>query len=512
MILWPAILFVVALFLSLLITPVVARLAMRMRLVDLPDSRKLHRAPIPRIGGLAVAACFYLTMGILVWNPQAPAGLATLGLLKACLVPSLIVLALGTIDDVRSVKPIYKVIVEVICAAWICWNGIRIDTLSIPLGGTSLLGHLSVPLTICWILLITNAINIVDGMDGLASGVAFIAVTCLFVASTQRGNPVIPLLAAPLAGALLGFLRFNFNPARVFLGDSGSLWTGFMLAVASIVGFQKSSVAIAVASPLLTLALPLLEVSTSIARRFLSGHRIWTPDSSHIHHQLLRRGLNMKQAAIVLYAGSALFGGASLFLAQASDSAVGLTTLALAGVAWLGLQQLGYAEFVEIRHAFRRGFLYQRRIIQNNILTRRLAAELAQAAEAGAAWDALIRVATAQSIERLELIRTFDTLSPDGSVIDEERKREREWDSPAGDRGGLGAVVAVHLFSKDVKVGEIVITLSADEPVASATLGLLITAVSDRGAVLLQTEPPPVTRGSGDRPSVAHLTAQPKLP
>jgi UDP-GlcNAc:undecaprenyl-phosphate GlcNAc-1-phosphate transferase len=268
-------LFVLAFFVSLCLTPTVRAAARWGGVVDLPDGRRrVHSRSIPRLGGVAIFAAFYCSLWALAGSLEHPEIHETHRLASAMFVPSLLVLLLGVADDLWSVGPAMKIAAQLIAGLLIYYHmGIRIEFLTNPFTGTATLALLSLPATLFWIVLVTNAFNIVDGMDGLAAGVGFIALSCMFLVSLQMGNMAIALVVAPLAGAVLGFLRYNFNPASIFLGDSGSLFLGFQLAVLSIVGSQKSSTAIAVTAPLFILALPLVETAISTVRRFLRGAR-----------------------------------------------------------------------------------------------------------------------------------------------------------------------------------------------------------------------------------------------
>jgi hypothetical protein len=201
------------------------------------------------------------------------------------------------------------------------------------------------------------------------------------------------MFAAAMGGALVGFLRYNFNPASIFLGDVGSLFLGFQLAVLSVVGSQKSSTAITIVTPLLMLALPLLETGVSMMRRFLRGEPIMGADRGHIHHQLIRMGLTTRRAVLLLYLGSAVFGLTSLFVVQRNGVPIGIVALVLAMLIWVALQRLGYAEFAEVNSMLKRVFLYQRRVIQHNLSIRQLAEDLREATSLDAASDLVTKAA-----------------------------------------------------------------------------------------------------------------------
>jgi hypothetical protein len=228
------------------------------------------------------------------------------------------------------------------------------------------------PLTIVWVLWITNAFNLIDGLDGLAAGSALFSslVTCV-VAILFHGEGILFLTLA-LAGAIAGFLRYNFNPASIFLGDSGSLLIGFLLSAIALAGSQKSSIIVAVAIPIVSLGLPILEVAVAVIRRFLSRKRLFDPDREHIHHKLLGRGISHRQTVLVLYGVSACFGLFSLLLLNPGGAAVA-AVLVLVGIGVLiGVQQLRYHEFLELGRMANRT-LNQRQVIANDISIRRAA-------------------------------------------------------------------------------------------------------------------------------------------
>jgi UDP-GlcNAc:undecaprenyl-phosphate GlcNAc-1-phosphate transferase len=222
---------------------------------------------------------------------------------------------------------------------------------------------------------ITNAFNLIDGLDGLAAGSALFSTLVMFVIAVMGNLSLISLISLALAGAILGFLRYNFNPATIFLGDCGSLFIGFMLSALAINGAQKAPTIIAVAIPLVSFGLPILETSLSVVRRFISGRPVFTADREHIHHKLLQLGMSHRQVVIVLYGVSALFALLSLFLLWPTGSTLGLVLAVLGTGIWIGVQHLGYLEFGEIRRVALRT-MEQRHIFVNNIAIRRATEEL----------------------------------------------------------------------------------------------------------------------------------------
>ena len=250
---------------------------------------------------------------------------------------------------------------------------------------------------------ITNAFNLVDGLDGLASGVAFFASSTMFVVALVQKNVLLAILTASLAGAILGFLRFNFNPATVFLGDSGSMFLGFLLGSFALLWSAKSSTLVAVAAPLFALGLPIAEVGLSVFRRFVRGQPIMGGDYDHIHHRLLTLGFTPRRAVVVLYAVCAALGIVSLLVTNVDTRDVGLILLVLCAAGWLGIQQLGYHEFAEMTDSLRRGLFQQRRIINANVRIRNLSAVFQQASRLAELTSILQEVGSELGFREIEL-------------------------------------------------------------------------------------------------------------
>ncbi len=283
----------------------------------------------------------------------------------------------------------------------------------------------------------------------------------------------IAFAAAPLAGAVLGFLRYNFNPASIFLGDSGSLFLGFQLAVLSIVGSQKSSTAVAVAAPIFVLALPLIETATSTVRRFVSGRSIMQPDSAHIHHQLIRLGCTPRRAAGILYLSSGAFGLASLLVVHSGSPNIALIALSFFALTVVAIQRLGYSEFAEINGALKR-FVNQRQIMQNGVICRTLAGDLANAATLGDAWSVLKTAAQQLGFSYVEL-----TLNPrtgtDEALLP--RYAERLLPRP-GSAQPRETTFAVALVGRQA-AGQVVFSRPSAATPLHSELPLLISAVAE---------------------------------
>jgi UDP-GlcNAc:undecaprenyl-phosphate GlcNAc-1-phosphate transferase len=300
-----------------LLVPLVRRWAIARGIVDLPDERRIHKAPCPRLGGVAVFATVALFCSVLALahhKLQAAAEVNPGGIYGFAL-GALIVFATGVVDDVRGLRPAIKLAADTIAAALVVTSGACLATrVSLPHGGTFELGRLAVPLTIGWIVLVTNAVNLLDGMDGLASGVVAIALaTTVFLAGPE--HPSVAIVATIIIGALAGFLVHNAHPATIFLGDSGSLFLGFSLAVLSTYAKSKASTGMLTLVPVLLVGLPISDALFAVLRRYAHGlvpasarshaaavGRIFVPDRSHVHHRLLRAGLSQHQAAALLYA------------------------------------------------------------------------------------------------------------------------------------------------------------------------------------------------------------------
>jgi UDP-GlcNAc:undecaprenyl-phosphate GlcNAc-1-phosphate transferase len=229
---------------------------------------------------------------------------------------------------------------------------------------------IGLPLTILWVIGITNAFNLIDGLDGLAAGSALFSTVVVFGVAVLSGSSLVSLLTIALAGAILGFLKFNFNPATIFLGDCGSLFIGFMLSALALQSAEKSPTIVAVAIPVVSFGLPILETIISVLRRLIGGRPVFTADREHIHHKLLERGMSHRQVVIVLYAVSAIFALLSLFLLWPTGSTLGLVLAVLGTGVWLGVQHLGYPEFGELRRVAQRT-MEQRSAFVSNLAIRR---------------------------------------------------------------------------------------------------------------------------------------------
>jgi UDP-GlcNAc:undecaprenyl-phosphate/decaprenyl-phosphate GlcNAc-1-phosphate transferase len=374
--------------------------------VSVPASaRHLHSTPLPRLGGIAIFASFLFSIlcTILVSRhfPSLSLGFSLRPLLSI-LIPGFLVFLLGVYDDLRGAGPYAKFAVQGIAGAMLFAGGLRIDGLPVLFGNHQFSWMVALPLTIVWVIAITNAFNLIDGLDGLAAGSALFSTLVVFVVALLSHSTVVSLMTLALAGAILGFLRFNFNPATIFLGDSGSLFIGFMLSALALRGAQKSPTIIAVAIPVVSFGLPILETALSVIRRLISGRPVFTADREHIHHKLLQMGFSHRQVVITLYAVSALFALLSLFLLWPTGKTLGLVLAVVGTGIWMGVQHLGYLEFGELRRVAQRT-MEQRQIVINNLSIRRAVQELKVSRDYDQVWRILIAAFNSNDFDGFEL-------------------------------------------------------------------------------------------------------------
>ena len=374
--------FGLSLLLSFVLTRSIRSFCTSRGFVRPPDpDRDVHVIPLPRLGGVAIYISFILSIGtamlVNLGFPGLVPGLSRRTLLTILFAGTLI-LALGIWGDIRSLSRYTKFGVQGVAAAILFAGGMRILVLPIFFGTHHFGWLVGLPITMLWVIGITNAFNLIDGLDGLAAGSALFSTLVVFSVALYSQAALVTLLTIALAGAILGFLRFNFNPATILLGDCGSMFIGFMLSALALQGAQKSPTAIAVAIPVVSLGLPILDTVLSVLRRCIGRKPLLVADREHIHHKLLERGLSHRQVVILLYAVSALFAVLSLFLLLPSGATLGLVLVVVGTGVWFGVQQLGYLEFHEIQRLAQRT-VDQRRILLNNLSFRRATEELKNA-------------------------------------------------------------------------------------------------------------------------------------
>jgi UDP-GlcNAc:undecaprenyl-phosphate GlcNAc-1-phosphate transferase len=292
-------------------TPISKKIAIKVGAIDIPkDERRIHKKPIPLLGGLAIYTATMIS--ILIFLPMNKS-------LLSIIIGGTIIFISGIIDDKKNLSAKTKLIFQLLAAVVLILGDVKIDFITNPFSRTSTLLYLkgfSIPLTIFWVVGITNTLNLIDGLDGLAAGVAMIASLSLLIVANRFGYIEITIISAILAGSCLGFLPYNFNPAKIFMGDTGALFLGFMLSVVAIEGVMKSVATIAIVVPIIILGLPIFDTTFAIFRRLLNGRPIMEADKGHLHHRLLQRGLTQRQTVLILYLISAVFGFAAVIIAK----------------------------------------------------------------------------------------------------------------------------------------------------------------------------------------------------
>jgi UDP-GlcNAc:undecaprenyl-phosphate/decaprenyl-phosphate GlcNAc-1-phosphate transferase len=358
-----------AFLLSLFLTPAVKNLA-----------HGRAAGAVPRIGGIPIAFAYIAAWALLLaTNPKSSHGIwQSLGLLLHVLPAAALVFSIGLISDLKRIEPWHKVVGQIVVALVAYGAGVRIQTL-----GVHRVGLWSVPLTVAWILIFTNAIRVIDVVDGLASGVGLIVSVSIFFAAFLQHNPAVAFATAPLAGGILGFLRFDFNRSTIRLGESGSLLIGFLLGCYSIWWSQGSARILEAMTPLLVLSVPLLDATLSTLCRFLRRRPLWEIDPTHMYNRLLNRGLSPRKVRLVFYACSAISAAASLLIL--SNQRPWLVIAMFCGAAWIWIQYLGYTEFTVAARLFAKGGF--RRMLNAEIAIRSYEARLKAASTPGEYWQ-----------------------------------------------------------------------------------------------------------------------------
>jgi UDP-GlcNAc:undecaprenyl-phosphate GlcNAc-1-phosphate transferase len=340
-----------ALSLSLVLTtPTVRWAGNRFGVIDVPDERKMHAYPIPRVGGVAIFAAVVLTLSLVVLIPSDTArrlqgSLPMMGLILGAVICFLT----GLVDDLRGLPARTKLLLQIIAASVAYAGGLQIQLITMDVH-TLYPGLFNYAATVLWFLVFLNAVNLVDGLDGLASGITFFAALVMVVLSVLGGRYLSALLFATLAGSILGFLPYNFNPASIFLGDSGSYLLGFAMAGLAIFGGSKSQVGTAMLIPAIALGVPLFDTLLSTVRRFVVGKNIFGPDKEHIHHRLIALGLNTRRAVLLLYGITVILCLTAFLLVNFQDERAALV-LGLLGVASLVFaRKLGYFDYLQGEH------------------------------------------------------------------------------------------------------------------------------------------------------------------
>ena len=378
-------LFSIATIASLITTPVIRRLCERYKLLDVPlDGRRIHRRAVPRLGGVALYLSCLAALSMLPFVDNLLT--QTLSSFKSefltLLIPATLVLLIGAYDDLRGTNATVKFLALGLIATLFYAMGGRIDALSIPLVGSIQLPPLiSFIVTVVWLVGIANAFNLIDGLDGLASGAALFSSLVILAVSVSQERSLTIVVALVLCGALAGFLRYNFNPASIFLGDSGSLFTGFLLAALSVLGTQKATTAVAIVVPILAFGFPVVDTAMTMSRRLVSRKPVFQGDNEHIHHMLLARGWSQRRAALVLYGVCALFGLVALIFPATGSKLTGFMLFVISVAVIIAVGHLRYHEVDELRAGVKRTVGDRRLRVANNIRVRRSALALSKAAD-----------------------------------------------------------------------------------------------------------------------------------
>ncbi|MBU0905142.1 MAG: undecaprenyl/decaprenyl-phosphate alpha-N-acetylglucosaminyl 1-phosphate transferase, partial [Firmicutes bacterium] len=289
-------------------TPLVKMLAIRIGAVDTPNYRKVHARIMPRLGGLAIFGAFLI--GYFILRPEDPTA-------PFIILGALMIIITGVLDDMFEITAKAKLLGQLIAAGIVIYGGLDIEFIKLPFGGVLDFGYLNIPLTIIWIVGITNAINLIDGLDGLAAGVSTIALITIAGMALMMGNAFVFAMASILAVSALGFLFYNFHPAKIFMGDTGALFLGFMIAVLALMGFKNITV-ISLVIPIIMLGVPISDTFFAIVRRYRMKQPLSAADKSHLHHCLLNVGFTHRQTVLIIYALAAMFGLAALIFSQAT--------------------------------------------------------------------------------------------------------------------------------------------------------------------------------------------------
>jgi UDP-GlcNAc:undecaprenyl-phosphate GlcNAc-1-phosphate transferase len=384
---------------SAALTPVVRDLAIRRGWLDPVSSRKVHGRPVPRVGGMAIVVAFYVPLLLLLFVDSSVGDRfwSSPGRAIGLLVGGLAIAALGVWDDLRGANARTKFAVQFAAAGLVYALGYRIDLVDLPFGGEIALGPLGLPFTMLWIAGVINALNLIDGLDGLAGGVAMTVLAALFALAAWNDAPLMLLFVAALGGAVLGFLVFNVNPASVFMGDTGSMFIGFVLATTAIRVSHGPSPHVHLAIPIVALGVPIADTLLAMGRRAARGAPLFSADRGHLHHRLLALGLTHKQAVLVLWTASGLLAVAALALDSASAGVSVLVLMGVAGLISLALHGLGYLRMPDPAVLL----LRRRRNLAMQRSMRRVADRLRAAHTPGHVWAATrlaARVVGARSV------------------------------------------------------------------------------------------------------------------
>jgi len=417
--------FVASLLVATALTPLARIVALRVGAVSNPGGRHLNEGTKPRLGGLALTLGWCLPLGLLFrLHPPAASALEGQGEKLAALVAGgLLMCVVGALDDLRGLRAVHKLLAQLVAGGLAYALGFRIEAIALPLLGTLPMGVFALPVTLLWIAGITNAVNLIDGLDGLAAGVTFFAALTSFIVAYLSGSTFVALLMAALMGAVVGFLFFNFNPARIFMGDSGSYFLGYLLATTSLAGSvqQKASTAVSLLVPVIALGLPIFDTLFSMLRRFLERRPIFSPDRGHIHHRLLELGLTHRRAVILLYGVSIVLAAGAIGVSIGRSWEVGVALFSVSAVFVALVRFLGYFQLL---HGKRR---QSSRLYDQHTERLRWAVPALIARLAAAGSEAQIRAVLASAAPECQA-SGLSLMTMDGEILE-------HWPSDTGSRG-----------------------------------------------------------------------------
>lgn len=334
----------VAMAFVIILTPAVIKLAISTGAVDKPDARKVHKVPIPRIGGLGIYVSFMIAVFVAVVSSNLDG--ESLREIVGLLLSASLIVALGLVDDYKNLPAKLKLLGQILAAViFVIGFDVKIDVITNPFGDYIYLDWIAVPATIFWLVGLTNTVNLIDGLDGLAAGVSAIAAITILLVALKQNFFLVSILTAALAGGAIGFLFYNSHPAKIFMGDSGSMFLGFMLAGISVIGAFKSTATIALIVPILALGLPILDTTFAIVRRYRGGRPIFQPDKGHLHHRLLSLGFTHRQAVLLMYVISAMLGLSAVALTEVSSQFALMILIIVVIAIVYGTKKLGILRF-----------------------------------------------------------------------------------------------------------------------------------------------------------------------
>ena len=406
--------FLTALVVAACLTPIVRWIGLRIGAVAAPGGRHVHQTAVPRIGGIAIAIAFATPILALFVVDSAVSDVVreSSRLVLGAMLGSALMCVTGLIDDARGLRVAHKLLVQVVVACIAYAFGFRIEAIYVPLVGDLPMGIFGLPVTVLWIVGVTNAVNLIDGLDGLAAGVVFFAALTNFVITQISGFVLIGVMMAAIMGALLGFLFYNFNPARIFMGDAGSYFLGFLLATTSLAGASiKTSTAVSMLVPIIALGVPIFDTLFSMVRRWLERRPIFSPDRGHVHHRLLDMGITHRRAVLILYGVCVVFMAAAIGISLGKSWQMGVALVAVTATMIGLVRSLGYVQHLHLTK--RQGIhLYDRHAERIRSLIPVFMQRLDGASDEAHVWTLLARASEQADLDSFEVLGAGDKAGP----------------------------------------------------------------------------------------------------